>query len=416
MTEPRKVIEFDHHSGEYAKDPVGMMRTLRETCPVAYSEAHGGFWAVTRYDDVRRVAYETETFSSRHDLPNGTSFTGAILPPPPTRFRPIEMDPPEATRFRRLLNPLFSRQAIERFRPRLEEFTTRCLDERIESGAIDFVLDLTNPLPSMATLAFLGLPVERWEAYAMPYHNMVAYPPGSEDWVSACEGVQRCIEEVIEAVADRRENPRDDLLTLLVTAELDGEPIEYDLVIETVSSLLAAGLDTTTGALTNALSYLSEHPALRPWLLEDTERIPTFIEEVLRYYSPTQALARTATRDVELGGQLIRAGERILNCWAGANRDGAAFSRPDEFVPDREPNKHASFGMGVHLCLGAPFARMQMRVAVEQVLRRMPDFEVGADIKRYETIGTVNGWISMPATFTPGPRSTLDTEPEEVPA
>jgi cytochrome P450 len=119
MAEPRRVIDFDHHSRDYARDPVGKMRELRTNCPVAYSEAHGGFWVVTRYDDVKRVAYETDTFSSRHELPNGTSYTGAILPPPPTRFRPIEMDPPEQTRFRRLLNPLFSRGAVEKLRPRI---------------------------------------------------------------------------------------------------------------------------------------------------------------------------------------------------------------------------------------------------------------------------------------------------------
>jgi cytochrome P450 len=411
MTErTRACIDFDPHSRAYAQDPVGTLRRIRENCPVAFSEAYGGFWLVTRHEDVRRIAHDTDTFSSRHDIPNdGKSFTGAFIPAQEARFGPVEMDPPQLTQFRRLLNPLFSKRAAETYRPRITEFVTGFLDERIESGEIDFVRDLTNPLPATVTLELLGLPVADWPSYAIPYHNMVACPPGSAEYSAALEGVQRCMGEVVAAVADRRANPRDDLITLLTTAELDGRPIENELVIETISLLLAAGLDTTTGALTNALSHLGEHPELRAELLADTARIPPFIEEVLRYYSPTQGLARTATREVEMRGQRIGAGDRILNSWAGANRDGAEFPDPDSFIPDRSPNRHLAFGGGAHTCLGAPLARLQMAIAVEQVLRRMPDYRVGQDIERYQTIGTVNGWHRMPATFTPGPR--LSTAP-----
>jgi cytochrome P450 len=405
MAHERTVIDFDPHSADYARDPIGTLHRIRGQCPVAYSEAHDGFWLVTRYEDVTRVAFDNQRFSSRHDIPNdGKSFTGVILPPPPTSFRPIEMDPPEWTHYRRLLNPPFSPQAIEALRPKVEEYTTWCLDRRIEAGEIDFVLDLTNPLPAMATLHFLGLPVEEWESYAVPYHNMVACPPGSEEWNAAGLGVMGCIGKVVEAIAARRQEPRDDLLTMLTTAEVDGQPIDNDLVIETVSALLAAGLDTTTGALTNALYYLGEHPDVRHQLQKDAGLIPGYIEEALRYFSPTQALARTATEDVEIGGQLIKAGERVLVCWAAANHDPEQFPDPDEVVIDRTPNRHTSFGWGPHRCLGAPFARLLMTVALEQVLERMPDYVPGPDIRRYDTIGTVNGWAGCPATFTPGPR------------
>jgi cytochrome P450 len=401
----RPCIDFDPHSLAYARDPVGTLREIRAKCPVAYSEAYGGFWLVTRYEDVRRVAHDTGTFSSRHDIPNdGKSFTGAFIPAQEARFGPVEMDPPQLTQFRRLLNPLFSKRAAERYRPRIIEFVTGFLDERIESGEIDFVTDLTNPLPATVTLELLGLPVRDSPSYAIPYHNMVACPPGSPEYAAALDGVQRCMGEIVAAVADRRANPREDLITLLATAELDGRPIDDELVIETISLLLAAGLDTTTGALTNALFHLAEHPDLRASLQEDTDRIPPFIEETLRYYSPTQGLARTATREVEMCGQRIGAGDRILNSWAGANHDDAEFPDPDSFVPDRSPNRHLAFGGGAHTCLGAPLARLQMAIAVEQVLRRMPDYTVASDIERYETIGTVNGWHRMPATFTPGQR------------
>jgi cytochrome P450 len=192
--------------------------------------------------------------------------------------------------------------------------------------------------------------------------------------------------------------------------EVDGEKLNDETVIAMCNLIIAGGNDTTTSLLSNAFIYLSEHPDQRAWLLESpAERIPMACEEFLRFYTPTQGLARTVTADVEIGGHSLKPGDRVLMSFASANRDPDVFDRPDEIVLDRWPNKHQAFGLGLHRCLGSNLTRIEFRVVLEEVLRRMPDFVVDADASHpYETIGIVNGWIDMPATFTPGPREGSD--------
>jgi cytochrome P450 len=399
----RPRVDFDHHANEYAKDFSGAYRRIREGCPMAWTDAYGGFWVVSRYDDVARVARDDATFSSRHDLPNdGTSYTGIVLPDVPNRSIPIEMDPPDFPKYRRILNPPFAPAAIEKLRPRILAFTDWCLDRCIERGEIDFVLDLANPVPAMATLAFLGLPVEEWEQFATPYHNVVACPPGTEAWQHAVEDIRAGLAKVAAAIPERRRAPRDDLLSRLTQAEIDGELLSDETIVEISNLVLGGGLDTTTALIGHAITYLNEHPDLRKRLLDEQDALALFCEELLRYYSPTQALARTATTDVEVGGQTIRAGERVLICWAGANRDDTVFDRADEVLVDRFPNRHAAFGLGAHRCLGSNFTRAEFTIVMERVLRRMPDYELTDGAVRYESIGVVNGWHRLPARFSPG--------------
>ena len=206
-------------------------------------------------------------------------------------------------------------------------------------------------------------------------------------------------------IAARGREPRDDLITHLVESEIDGAPIPDDEIVEMCNLVLGGGVDTTTALLGHAFHYLDEHPEVRPRLLEDSSFMSTAIEEWLRYFSPTQALARTATRDVEVGGQLVKEGERVLVCWAAANHDPESFDRHDEIVLDRFPNRHAAFGLGAHRCLGSNVTRAETAIVLEEVLRRVPDYRLvpGAAV-RYDDIGVVNGWAGMPATFTPGHR------------
>ncbi len=224
MASDRPAIEFDHHSAAYAADPFGVYRDLHAECPLGWTEAYGGFWVVTRYDDVATVARDDITFSSRKDMPveGRTSYTGINIPPIPNRSIPIEMDPPDFAKYRRILNPPFAPVAIERLKPRLLNFTTWCLDQVIETGEIDFVVDLANPVPAMATLAFLGIGVDEWEAYATPFHNVVAFPPHTAEHAEAIAAITAVLGRVAEEVAERRARPRDDLLTRLTEAEVDG--------------------------------------------------------------------------------------------------------------------------------------------------------------------------------------------------
>jgi cytochrome P450 len=404
MTE-RPTVEFDHHSPGYATDPWSVYSSMRERCPVAWSNHYEGFWVLSRYDDIAEVARDDVTFSSRHDIPpDGPSYTGINIPPTPNRATPIEMDPPQFAAFRRLLNPPFAPAAIEKLRPRMHAYVDWCLDQVIESGSVDFVVDLANPVPAMATLAFLGLDPADWYAFSWPFHDIVACRPGSDGWNRAAQGTVEALSAVGAAVAERRQDPRDDLLTHLTEVEVDGELLSDEIILEISTLILGGGVDTTTALVGHALNHLDHDRQARARIIADRDLIPLYTEELLRFYTPVQALARTATRDVSVGQQELAEGERVLLCWAAANRDPAMFDQPDDLVIDRFPNRHAAFGLGAHRCLGSNFARVEFAAMLNGVLDRMPDYELVEGAERYESVGTVNGWHRLPARFTPGSR------------
>lgn len=401
----RPTVEFDHHSPEYATNPHSVYASMRDRCPVAWSERYGGFWVLAAYDDVAEVARDDMTFSSRHDIPNdGMSYTGINIPPTPNRATPIEMDPPRFAAFRRLLNPTFAPPAIEKLRQRMHEYTDWCLDQVIETGRIDFVVDLANPVPAMTTLAFLGIDTREWHTFSWPFHDIVACPPESDGWNRAAGGILEAITAVGEAVADRRTNPRDDLLTYFTQVEVEGERLPDDVILEICTLILGGGVDTTTALMGHAIDHLGHDHEARARIVADRDLVPLYCEELLRHSSPVQALARTATTDVTVAEQRVAAGERVLICWAAANRDPAVFERPDDIVVDRFPNRHAAFGLGAHRCLGSNFARAEFAAMLNRVLDRLPDYELLDGAERYESIGAVNGWHRLPASFTPGPR------------
>jgi cytochrome P450 len=393
-------VDFDHTSPEYAKRWIEILTELRENCPVAWSPRHEGFWVVTRHSDVADVSRDDASYSSQHDLGDDRApagYGGITIPAPPTRSVPIELDPPEFNHYRRMLNPAFSPAAVKRWVAHIEDITTACIDEHVESGTIDLVNDLTAPVPGIFTLGFLGVPLDEWRRWADPFHAVVANPAGTPEYDRAVDGIFWMIGQLEGIVADRRRHPTEDLISHLVTEEPDD-----DRVLEMCTLIIAGGVDTTTGLVASALHWLSNNRPERREMIEHPERLPIACEEFLRYFTPTQALARTVTHDVELRGQRLRAGERVLLSWASANRDPEIFDRPDELRIDRLPNRHVAFGLGVHRCLGSNLARAEFAIIVRQVLERIPDFTVTEDAQPYESIGIVNGWATMPATFTPG--------------
>jgi cytochrome P450 len=205
-----------------------------------------------------------------------------------------------------------------------------------------------------------------------------------------------------ELVSERRSRPQDDLASVLATATVNGEPLPDAHVLAMCGLVAAGGVDTTTALTANALHWLHANPGHRRRLIEDPGLIPVAVEEFLRYFSPVQMMARTATRDVELGGQPIRAGDRLLLSFAAANRDPSIFTDPADLILDRTPNRYISFGNGVHRCVGSHLARVQATVMLEEILKRMPDYAIDdAQAVRYPTIGAINGYIDLPATFTP---------------
>jgi cytochrome P450 len=401
----KPVVDLDHHSAAFASDPLRVLSAARASCPVGWSPHHGGFWALTRYDDVARALNDAATFSSRHDLDPASPFKGVTIPPPPMAFIPVEMDPPEFMAYRRLLNPMFSPAAVERLRPTMASFTDICIDAAVERGEIDLVLDLASPVPAMVTLDLLGLPTAEWRRYATAFHDMAGYPPGTPRILDAFASVAAIKAELADVVAARRADvgrERRGGIDDLVDARIDGAPIPNERLVDIVNLILAGGIDTTTGAAAGAFAYLGSDVDARRRLVATPSLLGTAVEEFVRWVTPTPVLARTATCPVTLGGQEIGEHERVMTNLFAANRDPGAFERPDDVVLDRAPNRHASFGFGIHRCVGANLARAELEVMMSRVLARIPDYRVDfSRAERYHTAGVQNGWVTLPATFTP---------------
>jgi cytochrome P450 len=404
MTEmTRTTVDFDHYSADYAERWREINARNRQHCPVAFTEAHGGFWQLSRYTDVAAAARDDDTFSSWYPNPDGTH-NGVTIPTGPMRQVPIEMDPPEFIAYRKLLNPAFSPATAERWEPYLRRVATFCVDQFIETGHCDLVTDLANPVPAIFTMELLGLPKDNWRSFSDATHAMVHHPQDSPEFAAALGELGALMGQVFQTVALRREQPTDDLISTLVTARIDGEPLSDERLSQIITLVIMGGVDTTGSLLSSVLQWLAHHPETRQRLADQPELMPRAIEEFLRYFAPVQTLGRTATRDCVIGGQHIAAGERVSLSWSSANFDEDSFGSPDELQLDRFPNRHQTFGVGLHRCLGSNFARTEFKVMLEEVLRRLPDFVIGEGAERYSSIAIVNGWVTLPATFTPGKR------------
>jgi cytochrome P450 len=370
---------------------------------VAWSESYGGFWVLTRYEDVSNVLNDAATFSSRHDLEPGSRYQGASIPPPPMRFVPLELDPPEFLPYRRLLNPSFSPAAVARHRPLVEACADWCIDRVKETGRIDFVDDLASPVPAMATLSLLGLPIDDWPRHAAAWHGSVAHPPHSPAHAEAVAAQMSIREDLASEVERRRAHPerkRSGLIDVCVDAEIDGAPIDAITLVDIFVLVLAGGVDTTTGAAAGALAYLSEHRDDRHRLIEQPELMGAACEEFLRWITPSPVLGRTTNVATEIGGRQIGEQERVMANLFAANRDPAAFDQPERVVFDRPNKRHAAFGFGIHRCIGANLARMEIQAMIGRVLDRIPDYVVDVEgVERYHTAGIQNGYIAVPASF-----------------
>ncbi|MFB1298530.1 cytochrome P450 [Mycobacterium sp. pW049] len=400
----RPVVKFDHHSAEYAQDWRNALAGNRQKCPVTWTDAHEGFWLFTGYDDVADAARDWEHFSTDHD-PSGehNGARGITIPSPPYRAIPLEMDPPEFHLVRNLLNKDFSPGSSRAWLPWLTEVVEEQLDLVTPSGEMDLIYDLGAVVPGRFTMKFLGLSQDEWQRWALPFHDFMS-PPDTEQFQVAITDLLTVADRLLEQVQDRRANPRDDYITYLTQSMVGDEPMTDQMASEICFLIVAGGVDTTTSLFGSAVEWLSRNPDARDRLIAEPELLDTAIEEFLRYFSPTQGNARTVTDDIVVAGQHIRKGDRVLLSWAGANHDPAEFACPHDVVLDRKPNRHTAFGVGIHRCLGSNIARVELKAMLTGVLTRLPDFHIDADrAKRYASIGITNGFLSLPATFTPTP-------------
>lgn len=396
--------QFDQHTEEFAEHWREIYTDMRQKCPVAHTDRHGGYWVLTRYDDVKSVLSDPDTFASGRDLHIGDRVIpgGATIPTNKVRMGMMEMDMPETQSYRRILAPWLSRKAIEEYRPRMAEIVSWAVDRIIESGRIDFVDDLSNPVPALVSLDYFGLSPDKWELYATALHKAAYLEKGSG------RAVAEMLADLRKTVVERRvtAGSRGDLIDAMFAAEVDGVPLGDDMVTELLFMLLNGGIDTSTALIASMFLYLGEHPEERAALAADPSLIPTAVDEMLRYFTPGPGVARTVMRPVEVGGQRFEAGDRVWLALGSANNDPDVFGEPDRVRLDRDNNsRHLAFSFGVHRCLGAFLAPMELQVVLEEVLRRLPDYTIDTDrVVHYPTIPLVNGYIKMPAMFTPGPR------------
>jgi cytochrome P450 len=400
--------DFDHHDPAWLANRHAHNDALRARSPVVWNPRYGGFWYVVGYDEVAAVARDSTTFTPRYD-PDGAAgvrAVGIMGVPRPAGLPPAaiaEADGPRHRELRRLLNPRLLPAAVEADRPLMADIARWFLDQKIASGAMDLVADLTSPVPAVLTMRLVGLAADRWEDVASVFHGTLAFPPGSAEHQAALGRIPDVVAELRQLIADRRRSPAGDVVSQLTALEADGQRLGDDEIVGVLWNLIGGGLDTTTSLTSLALHYLAHHLELRERLAADLDLLPVACEEFLRFTTVNETLTRTATCDTELGGQRIRRGDVVMVSWLAADFDPAVFDRPHEVDVDRHPNPHLAFGVGAHRCIGLHVARQLFVVLVAEVLRRIPDYRpVPGQTSFYEGNPELTGVVRMPVTFTPG--------------
>lgn len=385
--------DFNLFDPEFIEDPFPVYRDLRERCPVAHTERGKSTFMPTTYEDVARVAHDTEHFSSR-DVGVVSAEDGSFLIAPP-----ITSDPPFHTEARRLLLPAFSPKAIERLRPTTVAMADQLIDGIEDQGRADAAADYAQHIPPRVIALMLGIPTEEEDRFTDWAVRILQVGP--TDLEVARQATKEILDYFRGQVERRTNEPGDDLVSHLLECRLDGAPLSEKHILGTCFLLLVAGIDTTWSSIGSSLWHLATHPEDRARLVDDPSLIPTAVEEFLRAYGPV-TMAREVIGQTEVGGRTVCPGEKVLLTFPAANRDPDRFPDPDEVVIDRERNRHIAFGVGIHRCLGSNLARMELQVAIERWLDRIPDFELAPGAEVTWTGGQVRGPRTVPVVFPTG--------------
>ena len=404
MNDRLPTVDFDLFGADTRSASDASWVTPRERCPVAWSDRHGGFWVISGYDQVAVAFRDWEHFSSARTDPEISSIVlgESRLP----LLTPEEIDPPDWYPVRRILSELLAPRAAGRLRPRARHWTTHFVDQFIEAGECELTHDLTVPVPGAVTLEWLGFPEDDWRMISAAFHDVAAYSRGTPEHRAAQGAFGTVMTRIREEVGRREHAPRDDAMSAITHHEIDGERIPRETAESIVFMTVGGGVDTTTALIGAALLHLAQFPDDRRRLLEQPDLLLTATEEFLRFYPPARTHARTVTEDFEFEGCAMRRGDRVLLSEFSSGRDQHAFPDADTFVIDRNPNRHLSFGVGIHRCVGSHLARLEFAEVITQVLQRLPDFEIDVDaVVEYPNWASIGGWAKLPATFTPGPRA-----------
>ena len=380
--------------------PHDQFRFLRENAPVFRMPGNEPLWAITRYDDVFKASLDQATFSSAR--------AGVV----PRAWKPeefeaqqgilINMDPPRHTKYRKLVSLTFSAKQIRRLEPHVREVANQIIDGVAERGECDFVADIACELPLQVIVELMGVPAKDRHKVLDWSNKMIGfddpeYQANPETGNIASAELFMYAHQLAE---QRLAAPKDDVVSLLLSSEVDGDRLSVVEFNSFFMLLAVAGNETTRNLISGGMLTLTQHPEQYRRLVADPSLLPTAVEEMLRWVTPVNQFRRTATRDAEIGGQAIRDGEKIVLFYSSANRDERHFPDADRFDVGRTPNEHLAFGIGPHFCLGANLARLEIQIMFEELLRRLPDLQLNGKPERLRS-NFINGIKRMPMTFTP---------------
>lgn len=374
------------------RDPFPLYARLREEDPV-HRSPHG-FWVLSRFDDVFAAARDTDTYSSAQGLTFVNEKESLSLPP-----TLVMMDPPDHSKYRRLVSRGFTPRRVAEIEPAVRAFVSARVDRLIDQGGGDLVGDLARPLPCFVVAHYLGVPEEDRSRFEEWTHSIVQHGSSGDPY-----GAEGALVELYSYFAElieyRRAHPGEDMISDLVRAEWNGAPLRLEEIVGYAFVMIAGGNDTTTGLIAGAAELLTEDPDQRRLLEKDLTLLPGAVEEFLRLTSPVQGLARVTKREVGLQDKTLAAGDRVLLCYAAANRDWREFGEDAERLDVTRPiGRFLTFSSGPHFCLGAAAARLQARVAFEELLRRCPDFVVEPTKGEFADGPFVRRYAALPVTL-----------------
>jgi cytochrome P450 len=389
-------IDFDVLEAGYVTDPFGIWDELRKNCPIAHSSRRGSDWLPTRYEDITALAHDTEHFSSRDviviPLATDRSEEPTVLP---FGFPPISADPPLHTWTRRLILPWFSHQRVAEYEVLTRDLCGQLIEGFLGDGGADAATDYAQQIPVRVIAHILGVHPDLADTFTGWVRDLFEFADDMERRVHAIEAL---IDYFTAEIARRRARPGDDLLSYLLQVDMEGTPVDDGVILGVAALLLIAGVDTTWSAIGSSLWHLATHESDRRRLGGDGHLMPLAVEEFLRAYAPV-TMARVVTSDVEFAGCPMKAGDKVLMNFPAANRDPEVFDHPDTVILDRTHNRHVAFGSGIHRCAGSNLARMELRVALEEWLARIPDFRLADDAEIIWAGGQVRGPRVLPVTF-----------------
>jgi cytochrome P450 len=384
--------DFDVLDPAYVKDPFGVWDELRGRCPIARTDRRLRSWLPTRYGDVAAIAHDIDHFSSREVgvIPRGTDDVEL-----PEGLPPISSDPPVHTWTRRLLLPWFSHQRVAQYEPMTRTLCSSLIDSFASAGRADAAADYAQQIPVRVIATMLGVPSDLADTFTGWVRDVLEF---ADDPERRNRGRAAIVRYFLDQIERRRDEPGDDLISALLRSDVDGEPVSDGHVLGIAALTLIAGVDTTWSAIGASLWHLASHRDDRRRLVAEPDLMPIAIEELLRAYSPV-TMAREVSADIDFGGCPMQVGDRVLLNFPAANRDPDVFERADTVIIDRQQNRHLAFGVGIHRCAGSNLARMELRVALEVWLSRIPEFELADPDQVTWAGGQVRGPRTLPVRF-----------------